>query len=200
MLRLVEPYIAYGYDFFFIVGWICLWSLLVNPTWSQYVNWSTNADMAKSISNAFLLQTMLLSKKPLESLIFFASRILSTKSSLVDLTSNRYTPTDFFFCCVIYRSSRPPTFCGRSSSLTPQVDGEHGNSSIMYRVVTLVTEKGISTSSFDRWTRDSAVYTGYAIHILNLTFSLNINKSGIRIAESGHEEAFHIEIDCGSIT
>ena len=98
MLRLVEPYIAYGYHYFFffsIVGSVVDF-LLGNRTWSRFVNWSTNADTAKSISNAFLLQTMLLSKKPLESLIFFASRILSTKSSLLELTSNRYISTNFF--------------------------------------------------------------------------------------------------------
>lgn len=49
----------------------------------------------------------------------------------------------FFFCCVINKILRPPTFCGHSSSLIPQVDGGHGNSSIMYRAVTLVTEKRI---------------------------------------------------------
>ena len=37
--------------------------------------------------------------------------------------------------------SRLPTFCGHSSSLILQADGEHENSSIMYRVETLVTEK-----------------------------------------------------------
>ena len=143
----------------------------MNPTWSQFVNWSTNVDTAKSISNVFLLQTMLLSKKPLESLIFFVSRILFMKSSLLDLTSNMYAPTDLFFCRDTNKISRLPTFCGHSSSLTPQVVGGHGNSSIMYRVVTLVTEKRISTNSFDRWIRDNAVYEVHAVHIPSPTCS-----------------------------
>ena len=132
---------------------------------------------------------MLLSRRPLESLIFFASRILSTKSSLLDLTSNRYTPSDLFFCCVINKISRPPTFCGHSSSLTPQVDGEHGNSSTMYKVVTLVTEKRISTSSFDRWIRDYAAYKAHAVHIPSPTCSFCYTYISIRLGKYGISEA-----------
>ena len=150
---------------FFMVGWIYYWSLASEPNLKSVRELIYKRGFGKVDKQRIPLSNNAVIEEALGKFDILCVEDLVHEIVTAGPNFKQVHLPIFFFCCVIHKMSRPPTFCGHSSSLTPQVDGEHGNSSILYRVVTLVTEKLTSTSSFDRWIRDIAVYEVHGVHI-----------------------------------
>lgn len=147
MLRLVEPYVAYG-----LVLFRCYRATLVDGNFSEpnlksireliYKRGYGKVDKQRiPLTNNAIIEEKL-GKYDILCIEDLVHEIATTGPNFKQV-STLTTGIDFF---LISFYGRHPTSFGLSSSRTPLVAGGHGNSSTSSRVVTLVTGSPISTS------------------------------------------------------